>query len=89
MNFCYFDFQLEEKKMRSYAVIPPILLDSRQRRLWYVNKNGFVEDLSQQYKEKQMFNIWTDQEKELFREKYLQHPKNFAFIASCLPRKVK
>lgn len=79
--------ELEEKKMRSYAVIPPILLDSRQRRLWYVNKNGFVEDLSQEYKEKQLFNIWTDQEKEIFREKYLQHPKNFAFIASCIPRK--
>lgn len=80
--------QLEEKKMRSYAVIPPILLDSRQRRLWYVNKNGLVEDLSQEYKEKQMLNIWTDHEKETFREKYLQHPKNFAVIASCIPRKV-
>ncbi|KFM81561.1 Nuclear receptor corepressor 1, partial [Stegodyphus mimosarum] len=79
--------ELEEKKMRSYAVIPPILLDSRQRRLWYVNKNGLVEDLSQEYKEKQLLNIWTDVEKEIFREKYLQHPKNFAFIASCLDRK--
>ncbi|XP_015919467.1 nuclear receptor corepressor 2 isoform X2 [Parasteatoda tepidariorum] len=79
--------EMEEKKMRSYAVIPPIILDSRQRRLWYVNNNGLVEDLSQEYKEKQLLNIWTDQEKEIFREKYLQHPKNFAFIASCLDRK--
>ncbi|XP_054715965.1 nuclear receptor corepressor 1-like isoform X2 [Uloborus diversus] len=79
--------ELEEKKMRSYAVIPPILLDNRQRRMWYINKNGLIEELSQEYKEKQMLNIWTDQEKAIFREKYLQHPKNFAFIASCLDRK--
>ncbi|GBM26118.1 Nuclear receptor corepressor 1 [Araneus ventricosus] len=79
--------EMEEKKMRSYAVIPPIILDSRQRRLWYVNNNGLVEDLCQEYKERQMLNIWTDQEKEIFREKYLQHPKNFALIASCLERK--
>lgn len=79
--------EMEEKKMRSYAVIPPILLDTRQRRLWYINRNGLVEDMSQEYKEKQLLNIWTDQEKEIFREKYLQHPKNFSLIASYLERK--
>ncbi|GIY85086.1 hypothetical protein CDAR_398251 [Caerostris darwini] len=79
--------ELEEKKMRSYAVIPPILLDSRQRRLWYMNNNGVIEDLSQECKERQLLNIWTLPEKELFREKYLQHPKNFALIATCLERK--
>ncbi|GFR30810.1 nuclear receptor corepressor 1 [Trichonephila clavata] len=79
--------EMEEKKMRSYAVIPPIILESRQRKVWYVNTNGLIEDLSQEYKERQMINIWTDQEKEIFREKYLQHPKNFAIISSCLEKK--
>lgn len=30
---------------------------------------------------------WTTGEKEIFREKYLQHPKNFGAIAACLDRK--
>ncbi|KAG8200653.1 hypothetical protein JTE90_022274 [Oedothorax gibbosus] len=77
----------EEKKMRSYAVIPPIILDPRQRKMCFMNNNGFVEDLSQEYKDRQMLHVWTDQEKEIFREKYLQHPKNFVLIASFLERK--
>ena len=32
-------------------------------------------------------NLWTDEEKEIFREKYLQHPKNFNLIASYIERK--
>ncbi|XP_022241550.1 uncharacterized protein LOC106459370 isoform X2 [Limulus polyphemus] len=79
--------ELEDKKMRSYAVIPPILFDHRQKNIQYINKNGLVEDPMAEYKERQMLNIWTDQEKEVFREKFLQHPKNFIIIASHLERK--
>lgn len=73
--------------MRSYAVIPPILLDSRQRRIKYVNNNGKLEDFSREYKERQLLNFWTSSEHEIFKEKYLQHPKNFGLIASYLDRK--
>ncbi|XP_023222534.1 nuclear receptor corepressor 1-like [Centruroides sculpturatus] len=79
--------EMEDKKMRSYAVIPPILLDSKQQRLQFINRNGLVEDPMAEYKERQMLNIWTDQEKEIFREKYLQHSKNFGLIATYLERK--
>ena len=79
--------ELEDKKMRSYAVIPPILLDSRHKKHYYINRNGFIEDPMSEYKERQMLNIWTDQEKDIFKEKYLLHPKNFALIASFLERK--
>lgn len=78
---------MEDKKMRSYAVIPPILLDSRQRRIKYVNNNGKLEDFSREYKERQLLNFWTNAEHEVFKEKYLQHPKNFGLIASYLDRK--
>lgn len=77
----------EDRKMRSYAVVPPILVDVRSRRPRYLNRNSLVEDLSAEYKDRQMHNVWTDQEKEVFREKYLQHPKNFGIIASHLERK--
>ncbi|XP_022245762.1 uncharacterized protein LOC106462725 isoform X3 [Limulus polyphemus] len=79
--------ELEDKKMKSYAVIPPILLDQRQRRIKFLNNNGFVEDPMAEYQQRQLLNMWTDHEKEIFREKYLQHPKNFVFIASYLERK--
>ncbi|KAK9874306.1 hypothetical protein WA026_002658 [Henosepilachna vigintioctopunctata] len=78
---------MEDKKMRSYAVIPPILLDKRERDLRYKNNNGFVEDMEMEYKNRQCINMWTPQEKEIFKEKYLQHPKNFVMISSYLERK--
>lgn len=78
---------LEDKKMRSYAVIPPILLDVKERKLTYQNTNGHMADMSAVYKSRQFLNIWTPSEKDVFREKYLQHPKNFIMISSYLERK--
>lgn len=78
---------LEDKKMRSYAVIPPILLNQRERKIKYEDNNGFIEDMEEVYKSRQFLNVWTPSEKEVFKEKYLQHPKNFGVIASYLDRK--
>lgn len=79
--------ELEDQKMRSYAVVPPILFDPKIRRYKFINNNGLVENPLEEYKELQMVNIWTTQEKEIFREKFLEHPKNFGLIASYLERK--
>lgn len=79
--------EMEDKKMRSYAVIPPILIDQKDRKFVYQNFNGRIQDMEAEYKERQFVNIWTPIEKEYFREKYLQHPKNFSMIASYLERK--
>lgn len=78
---------MEDKKMRSYAVIPPILLDAKERKITYQNNNGHVEDMEAVYRSRKHMNIWTQSEKEIFKEKYLQHPKNFGVIASYLDRK--
>lgn len=80
--------QEEDKKMRSYAVIPPMMLDARQRKLRYTNNNGRVEDPMDEDEERKFINVWTPQEKNIFKEKYLQHPKNFSYIAQFLERKV-
>jgi len=53
--------------MRSYAVIPPALLDEKTRSRRFINRNGLIEDPMQEYKDKQVFNMWTDQEKEIFK----------------------
>lgn len=77
----------EDKKMRSYAVVPPMMLDARQRKLRYTNNNGRVEDPMAEDEERKFINVWTPQEKNIFKEKYLQHPKNFSYIAQFLERK--
>ncbi|GAB6028720.1 hypothetical protein CHUAL_004541 [Chamberlinius hualienensis] len=79
--------ELEDKKMRSYAVVPPIIVDPRHRRLAYENDHSIIEDLLAEYNEKKHINIWTQPEQDVFKEKYLQHPKNFALVASYLERK--
>ncbi|XP_028174693.1 flocculation protein FLO11-like [Ostrinia furnacalis] len=48
---------------------------------------GRCMDMESEHKELQLRNVWSQSEREVFREKYLQHPKNFGQIASFLPRK--
>ncbi|XP_072271876.1 nuclear receptor corepressor 2 isoform X5 [Pyxicephalus adspersus] len=76
-----------EKQMRQLAVIPPMLFDAEQQRIKFINMNGLINDPMKVYKERQVMNMWSEQEKETFREKFIQQPKNFVFIASFLERK--
>jgi nuclear receptor co-repressor 1 len=73
--------------MRSYAVIPPIMFDPRQRRLVFQNENGSQVDMEAELSAYKTLNLWTTGEKEIFRDKYVQQAKNFGFIASHLERK--
>ncbi|XP_055862801.1 serine/arginine repetitive matrix protein 2-like isoform X3 [Biomphalaria glabrata] len=78
----------EEKKMRSLSVIPPVMLDARQRKKGFVNNNGLLEDALEVHKEAQNYMArWTEAERQIFKEKYLQNPKNFVVIASFLSQK--
>ncbi|XP_060561631.1 uncharacterized protein LOC132721361 [Ruditapes philippinarum] len=77
----------EDRKMRNLAVIPPMMVGPGQRSLKFVNKNGLITDCMKEYKERKFINVWTAQEKQIFKEKYLQHPKNFGLIASFLEKK--
>ncbi|KAM4827650.1 nuclear receptor corepressor 2 [Thomomys bottae] len=76
-----------EKQMRQLAVIPPMLYDADQQRIKFINMNGLMDDPMKVYKDRQVMNLWSEQEKETFREKFTQHPKNFGLIASFLERK--
>uniref|UniRef100_A0A8C1JV00 Nuclear receptor corepressor 1 n=1 Tax=Cyprinus carpio TaxID=7962 RepID=A0A8C1JV00_CYPCA len=77
-----------EKQMRQLSVIPPMMYDSEQRRVKFINMNGLMDDPMKVYKSRQFMNVWTEHEKEIFKEKFMQHPKNFGLIASFLERKV-
>uniref|UniRef100_A0A8C9R815 Nuclear receptor corepressor 2 n=1 Tax=Scleropages formosus TaxID=113540 RepID=A0A8C9R815_SCLFO len=76
-----------EKQMRQLAVIPPMLFDAEQQRIRFINMNGLMGDPMKVYKDRQVMNMWSEQEKDTFREKFIQHPKNFGLIASFLERK--
>lgn len=77
----------QDKKVKSYAVIPPMLEEMRSRKPKFFNRNGYVEDIIAEYKEYQILNTWTDEEKDIFRENYLQHPKDFGLISRMTTRK--
>lgn len=36
--------------MRSYAVIPPLMLDAKQRRCVFYNENGAMQDMEADFK---------------------------------------
>ncbi|XP_024120705.1 nuclear receptor corepressor 1 isoform X1 [Oryzias melastigma] len=76
-----------EKQMRQLSVIPPMMYDSEQRRVKFINMNGLMDDPMKVYKARQFMNVWTEHEKEIFKEKFVQHPKNFGLIATYLERK--
>ena len=73
--------------MHSYAVIPPLLLPPEARRRKFINNNGLIQDPLKEYNERKFINMWTDTEKDIFKEKFLLHPKNFGQIAQFLERK--
>ncbi|EGW01301.1 Nuclear receptor corepressor 1 [Cricetulus griseus] len=58
-----------EKQMRQLSVIPPMMFDAEQRRVKFINMNGLMEDPMKVYKDRQFMNVWTDHEKEIFKDK--------------------
>lgn len=64
---------------------PAMMLDPWERR-WkmYINRNGLVEDPVQELKEDFIGKDWTVEEKQIFRDKFLQHPKDFKAISNSL-----
>lgn len=66
-----FPVQNNEKQMRQLSVIPPMMYDSEQRRVKFINMNGLMDDPMKVYKARQFMNVWTEHEKEIFKEKYV------------------
>uniref|UniRef100_H2YNT3 SANT domain-containing protein n=1 Tax=Ciona savignyi TaxID=51511 RepID=H2YNT3_CIOSA len=73
--------------MRQLAVVDPMLLDSEEQRIRFISTNGFIREPFKDFKESQQLDSWTEQEKKIFKEKFIQHPKNFHLIASFIEKK--
>lgn len=54
---------------KTHAVIPPMIVDEEERRSKFVSTNSHVEDMMALHRDLKFTNIWTDEEKAVFREK--------------------
>ena len=69
----------QEQFRKTLAVVPPMIFDRRERRLkmMLLNDNGIVRDVIQDERENRLRNPWSDMEKIIYLEKFLQFPKEF------------
>ncbi|KAF0290558.1 Nuclear receptor corepressor 2 [Amphibalanus amphitrite] len=77
----------EKQKMKSLAVIPPPLLDESRRKYVFHSTDGLIQDPMAVHKEVPNYNVWTEAEREAFRERYMQHPKLFHMISAAIEGK--
>jgi len=71
------------------AITAPMMLDAKQKKLRFLSENTFVENPAVMNAETILkSSFWTAEEKEIFKERYISHPKNFGYIASALENKV-
>ncbi len=73
--------------MYDLSVVPPLCFDTKQKRVTFVNNNGFVADPVALFKSAKNEVYWNEKEKEIFLEKLLTYGKNFDVIASFLDKK--
>ena len=67
-------FEQEEASVRfrkTHATIPPMLIDKKEREMRFYNNNGLIPDPMAVHREAKFSNIWTDEEKAIFRDKYV------------------
>ncbi|XP_057289855.1 uncharacterized protein LOC130612546 [Hydractinia symbiolongicarpus] len=81
------ELDASEKQMQLLAVRPPYLLSKYERTIKYINNNGLIRNLDQFEKIRKAGIIWSEEEKQIFREKFAQFPKDFEKIASFLKMK--
>lgn len=62
---------------RTHAAVPPMLIDEREKRVEYDNKNGLIADPMALHRESCFVYMWSDEEKATFRDKLVvSFPRN-------------
>ncbi|EFJ53127.1 hypothetical protein VOLCADRAFT_127385 [Volvox carteri f. nagariensis] len=77
---------LAVEQLKRMCALPDMVLDPWERR-WraYDNRNGLVQDPVRELEEERMIKSWAEEERTLFMDKFLQHPKDFRKISTYLP----
>jgi hypothetical protein len=74
--------------LRNLATIPD-MISTRQgyAKTTYDDTNNLIDNPSDFYAPHSGFEDWTEEEKEIFKEKFAAYPKQFGIIAGSLPHK--
>ncbi|XP_076921063.1 uncharacterized protein LOC143582365 isoform X2 [Bidens hawaiensis] len=76
------------KKYRNVAKMPTFILDKKERMSSrFISNNGLVENPKEVEKERSIVNLWTEEDKDMFMDKYTLFGKNFKKIASFFQHK--
>ncbi|KAI7735969.1 hypothetical protein M8C21_022381, partial [Ambrosia artemisiifolia] len=76
------------KTYRNVQKMPTFILDRRERMSSkFISDNGLVENPVDVEKERAVVNLWTEEDKQMFLDKYALFGKNFRKIASFFPHK--
>uniref|UniRef100_A0A7N0TLZ5 SANT domain-containing protein n=1 Tax=Kalanchoe fedtschenkoi TaxID=63787 RepID=A0A7N0TLZ5_KALFE len=88
LNMGKLPFVSHMKHCRSVLKMPALILDDDERRMCrFLSRNGLVEDPCAVEKERSMINVWTSEERDIFRDKLASLGKDFRNIASFLDYK--
>ena len=63
--------QAMDRHRRTHATIPSMLTDEKERKVQFISTNGLVKDPMAIYRESKAISTWTDEEKRIFKEKYV------------------
>ena len=76
------------ERLKTLVRLPPMILDDNERR-WrgFNNNNSLVVDPKGELEREERTLMWDKEEKDIFLEKFMQHPKDFRKIASFLPHR--
>ncbi|KAF8936247.1 hypothetical protein BGZ58_004417 [Dissophora ornata] len=73
---------------RTAATVPPMILDPNIReKVHYYDRNHLVTDPAKHYRLGPVTDVWTEEERQTFIKRYLNHPKQFGKIAAGLENK--
>lgn len=54
---------------RTHAVIPPMLIEEREKRMRFYNSNGLISDPMALHRDSRFDSVWSEDEKSIFRDK--------------------
>ena len=77
--------------MGKLAVVPPNMMDEMERKKQKCNESTLIDGNRMAVLKAETIikrDLWSEQERQIFTEKYKKYPKKFGFIALFLTNKV-
>eukprot|EP01130_Rhizamoeba_saxonica_P007496 TRINITY_DN3031_c3_g1_i1.p1 TRINITY_DN3031_c3_g1~~TRINITY_DN3031_c3_g1_i1.p1 ORF type:complete len:367 (-),score=102.00 TRINITY_DN3031_c3_g1_i1:38-1138(-) len=79
--------EIRERVSKTIATIPPLILDTRKRNTFFIDKNRIVPNTKEVLESKIIEEVWLPQEEASFLELFAKYKKNFEKISKHLANK--